>query len=306
MKRWSYSTPTAMAACGRKPTPPTLPWPGLRYRFLAAALERDLLLRFFPEGDWHRPSLWSGFHRSRDLAICLELLGLFEEALLVYRETDAALRGDALLALGRLGPLLDQPQAPPPWQMLWGAYRAHALCLAGLTDEAVALARSLVPMDIYEWTHVFECLLRAGRLDALDLRSFLYRPPHADGHRWADLARERMRADYLRVTGPSDGLGATYETLIEDYDRGGLPYERTLTRLGYARWLLAVGRIEEAQAVNAIARALAERHSMAIVEADAWTVEAELVRRNGADGFVETASAARLRQATGYHGPDRP
>ena len=212
-----------------------------RYRFLAAALEHDLLLRFFPEGDWHRPSLWSGFHRSRDLAICLELLGLFEEALLVYRETDAALRGDALLALGRLGPLLDQPQAPPPWQMLWGAYRAHALCLAGLTDEAVALARSLVPMDIYEWTHVFECLLRAGRLDALDLRSFLYRPPHADGHRWADLARERMRADYLRVTGPSDGLGATYETLIEDYDRGGLPYERTLTRLGYAR-LAAGGR----------------------------------------------------------------
>ena len=94
--------------------------------------------------------------------------------------------------------------------------------------------------------------------------------------------------------------------MIEDYDRGGLPYERTLTRLGYARWLLAVGRIEEAQAVNAIARALAQRHSMAIVEADAWTVEAELVRRNGADGFVETASAARLRQATGYHGPDRP
>jgi hypothetical protein len=54
-----------------------------RYRFLAPALDRDLLLRFFPEGDWQRPPLWAGFRRYRNLAICLELLGCFEEALAV-------------------------------------------------------------------------------------------------------------------------------------------------------------------------------------------------------------------------------
>ena len=31
-----------------------------KHRFLAPAVERDLLLRFFPEGDWRRPPLWPG------------------------------------------------------------------------------------------------------------------------------------------------------------------------------------------------------------------------------------------------------
>ena len=61
--------------------------------------------------------------------------------------------------------------------MLWQAYRCHALCLAGRVSEATALAGPLVPVDVYEWTHVFECLLRAGQLAVLDMRSFLYRPP---------------------------------------------------------------------------------------------------------------------------------
>ena len=112
-----------------------------RYRFLAPTLDRDLLLRFFPKGDWQRPPSWPRFARYRDLAVCLEMLGRFEEALPVYREADAPLRGDALLALGRLEPILSQPQAPHPWQMLWGAYRAHALALAGRSDEALSLAR---------------------------------------------------------------------------------------------------------------------------------------------------------------------
>ena len=166
------------------------------------------------------------------------MLGRFEEALPVYREPDAPLRGDALLALGRLEPILATPQAPHPWQMLWGAYRAHALSLAGRADEAVALARALVPIDVYEWTHIFECLLRCGRLDAVDMRSFLYRPAHAGGHRWADLARRRMRADYLRLGGdPPANLGETYRELVEEYDRGGLPWERALTRLSRGRRL---------------------------------------------------------------------
>ena len=152
-----------------------------KHRFLAPALERDLLLRFFPAGDWRRPPFWSGFGRWRSLAICLEMLGQFEDALAVYREKDAALRGDALIALGRLDPLLDQPQAQHPWQNLWQAYRCHALCLAGRTEEAVALAQTLVPVDVYEWVHVFECLLRAGKLSVLDIKSVLFRPPHTRG-----------------------------------------------------------------------------------------------------------------------------
>src|SRR5213076_1498547 len=130
-----------------------------KHRFLAPAFERDLLLRFFPGCDWRRPPLWPGFGRYRSLAICLEMLGQFDDALAAH-----------------------------PWQTLWQAYRAHALALAGRTAEAVALARSLVPVDVYEWIHVFECLLRAGQLNSLDLRSVLYRPAHAGEQRWSELA----------------------------------------------------------------------------------------------------------------------
>ncbi len=240
-----------------------------KHRFLAPAFERDLLLRFFPDGDWRRPPLWPGFGRYRNLAISLEMLGRFEDALAAYRDADAPLRGDALIALGRLDPLLDRPNAPAPWQTLWQAYRAHALCLAGRTQEAVALARSLVPVDVYEWLHLFECLLRAGRLDAIDLRSVLYRPPGAAEERWRELARRRMQADYRRITeGATDDLGPVYRSLIDEYDRAGLPWERCLTRLGYARWLVSQGREHTARAVNAVTLDVARRHGMRIMEAD--------------------------------------
>src|SRR5262249_50734873 len=101
-----------------------------KHRFLAPALERDLLLRFFPGAEWRRPPLWPGFGRRRSLAICFEMLGSFADALAAYPEADAALGGDALIALGRLAPLLDRPNVPPPWQALWRAYRCHAVCLA--------------------------------------------------------------------------------------------------------------------------------------------------------------------------------
>jgi hypothetical protein len=241
-----------------------------KHRFLAPAFERDLLLRFFPGGDWRRPPRWAGFGRYRSLAICFEMLGQFEDALAAYRPADAALRGDALIALGRLEPLLDETHVAPPWQVLWQAYRCHALCLAGRVPEAVALARSLVPVDVYEWVHVFECLLRAGRLETIDLRSLLDRPPHTAEHHWADLARRRMRADYLRVTGTAgEDLGDDYAAIVEAYDRGGLPYERALSRLGQARWLGSVGRADEAAQVHAVTLDLARRYRMPLVEADA-------------------------------------
>src|SRR5262249_385048 len=185
--------------------------------------------------------------------------------------TDAALRGDALIALGRLAPLLDQPLVPPPWQTLWKAYRCHALCLAGRTAEAVALAKSLVPVHLYEWQHVLECLLRAGQVTALDVRSILFRPPHSGEHRWADLARRRMRADYLRILGNADGidLETEYRELLEAYDRGGLPFERALTRLSYAAWLLAQDRVDQAEKVNRAVLDLARQYAMPILEGDA-------------------------------------
>jgi tetratricopeptide (TPR) repeat protein len=281
-----------------------------KHRFLAPAFERDLLLRFFSDGDATQSPLWPGFGRYRSLAICLELLGQFDAALGVYRQADAPLRGDALLALGRLQPLLDQPHVPHPWQALWSAYRCHALCLAGRVDDAVQLARSLVPVDIYEWVNVFECLLRMSRLDVLDLRSVLYRTPHAAEHRWAELARRRIKADYERVTASADQafLLGEYAALVEAYDRAGLPYERALTRLGQCRLLMKTGQIAEAQSVNHETLAISRRHQMAILEADSWHVETELLCQAGETASADQARAcaAQLRRASGYHGPPRP
>jgi hypothetical protein len=283
-----------------------------RYRFLAPAFERDLLLRFFPGGDWRQPPLWAGFARQRSLAICLEMLGHFADALLAYPECDAALRGDALLALGRLPPLLEAGRTPHPWQMLWRAYQAHALALAGRADEALTLASALVPMDVYEWTHVFECLLRLGQLSLLDMRSFLYRPPRSSEHRWNELARRRMRADYVRITMPDDPaaaeVGDQFAELIEEYDRTGLPWERCLTRLGYCRWLLSRDRLEEAERHNAVVLDLARRQQMPIMEADAWQGDADIARAFGDEKrrLESTRRANTARQVVDYHGPSRP
>ncbi len=254
-----------------------------KHRFLAPVLERDLLVRFFPNGDWKKLPLWPGFGRYRSLAICFELLGQFEDALSAYREADAALRGDALIALGRLGPLLDQATVPPPWQTLWKAYRCHALCLAGRTEEAVSLAKSLLPVDVYEWVHVFECLLRAGQLAAIDLHSILFRPPQNAEHRWADLARRRMRADYLRVVKRegNTNLESEYRELLEAYDRGGLPFERALTRLSFAACLVSHGKMEQAARVIHVALDLARQYGMRVLQADALAALRHLAEKSG-------------------------
>jgi tetratricopeptide (TPR) repeat protein len=280
-----------------------------KHRFLAPAFERDLLLRFFPHNDWRQPPLWPGFGRYRSLAICFELLGQFDDAIDTYRAADAPLRGDALIALGRLQPFVDHPQAAHPWQNLWHAYRAHALCLLGHTDEALRVAQSVVPMDVYEWVHVFECLLRLGKLDTLDLSSLLYRAPFAEEHRWSQLARQRMRLDYLRVGAPllpspsgrgagSEGvdLGKEYRELLEAYDRGGLPFERVLTRLGYARLLLSEGKNEQAQAVNAVSLDLCQRFGMTLLTLDAQALaEGAAHEVSGLSAGAYSASTLRAR-----------
>jgi len=118
-------------------------------------------------------------------------------------------------------------------------------------------------------------LLRLGKLDALDLRSLLYRPPLTDEHRFSLLARQRMRLDYLRVIEKRDDLGNEYRELLEDYDRGGLPFERVLTRLSFGRWLLTLGNREEARAVNAVAIDLCRRFGMSFLEFDCQALQAE-------------------------------
>jgi tetratricopeptide (TPR) repeat protein len=295
-----------------------------KHRFLAPAFERDLLLRFFPDGDWRRPPLWPGFGRWRSLAISLEMLGQFDEALAVYRPADLGLRGDALIVLGRLQPLLAETHVPPPWQSLWQAYRAHALCLAGRTDEALALAKTLVPADIYEWIHVFECLMRLDSLRVIDLRSVLYRPVIAQDQRWQTLVLRRLRADYQRVThvrararrgSPDPALAPEYRKLIAAYDRAGLPWERAMVRLSYARWLLEDNRPRRAFRVAFATLKLARRYRMYIVLVDALELLAELAKsfpnsvwERGGPHLVQLAQrkAARLRSKLGYAGPARP
>jgi hypothetical protein len=278
-----------------------------KHRFLAPALERDLLACFFPGGDWRQLPLWLGFGRYRSLAIALEMLGHFEEALATYREADAPLRGDALLALGRLGPLLDHPQAPHPWQTLWGAYRCHAQAIAGQTEQALATARGLVPVDVYEWVHVFECLLRLGRLDLLDLPSLLFRPPGGE-HRFAELARRRMRADFVRIRGDETNLESEYCCLLEAYDRGGLPWERSLTRLSLARWFLAHGKDEAAATMAGQAHALSARFRLRVLEADALETLAAIAQKRGDRDRADSLGQARnqIQQEVGCIGPARP
>jgi hypothetical protein len=266
-----------------------------KHRFLAPAFERDLLLRFFPGGNWRQKPLWPGFGRWRSLAICLEMIGQFQDALLVYRPADAALAGDALLALGQLSPLLDQENMPHPWQNLWRAYRAHALCLGGKMAAGAALARTLIPLDIYEWVHVFECLLRAGELRESDARSMMASLGTGQEHAWKGVVARRMWADWQRVSSPEADLDEEYQALAEAFDRGGFPWERALVRLSHARWLQQHWRAREAEDVTAIVVDLARRFAMPIVLVDA------LESRAGSRSEVRAIS-----KQLGYLGPARP
>ena len=142
--------------------------------------------------------------------------------------------------------------------------------------------------------------MRAG-CRPLDIKSVLFRPPYAAEHRWAELARRRMRADYLRVTaGVTPELETEYRDLLEAYDRAGLPFERCLTRLSQARWQLTGGDPLAARRTATAARELARQYAMPILEADAW----EVMLDDGDPGAA--AEAERLRTAAGFCGPTRP
>jgi hypothetical protein len=172
------------------------------------------------------------------------------------------------------------------------------------------LARSLVPVDVYEWVHVFECGLRTGGLEAIDLAGLFFRAPQLGAdHRWAELARRRMRADHRRITEPdAANLGDEYAALLEAYDRGGLPWERALVRLSYATWRLRRAENDAAAALFDGALRLAAPLGMRILEADAWLGQAEVARRKG-DGVAESTAltaAETARTAVGYRGPPRP
>lgn len=240
-----------------------------KHRFLAPAFERDLLLRFFPENDFRHPPLWSGFGRARSLAICCEMLGQFEEALAIYPANDAPLTGDALLALGRLDAIVSNPLAAHPWQSLWHAYREHALALAGRHVEALRLAEASFPVDIYEWVHHFETLLRVGRLDLFDPVSLKTLLRASEQSKWIALACRRMFADHQRLTQPHPDLEREYRELVEEYDRAGLPFERVIGRLSFGQFLRSRSRKDEAISVADAAIDIATRYRMPLLEADA-------------------------------------
>ncbi|MFM7149813.1 MAG: hypothetical protein ACKO23_08220, partial [Gemmataceae bacterium] len=232
-----------------------------KHRWLAPSLEKDLLSRFFPSGNWNEPPLWSGFSRWRSLAISLEMLGDFEEALKVYRPTDEALSGDALIAIGQLHPLIEQTRKPGPWDNLWQAYRCHALSLAGHHHEALELVQTLSPTDMYEWVHVFECLLRLGRLDLVDLASL--KVNQRNDHPWNELARRRILADYHRCQqGASSDLVDDFRDIQQKYDQAGLPVERLIVRLSLSSLLINLKRLEEADNCLTQANEIQKRYQM--------------------------------------------
>jgi hypothetical protein len=138
------------------------------------------------------------------------------------------------------------------------------------------------------------------------MNSFLYRPPREGESRWNELGRRRMRADYLRLMVPAADPGPDYAAAQDGYDRGGLPYERALTRLGYSRWLLGRGDVAAAREANAVTLDLARRHGMRIVEADALELEAAAGHSSGAITEQAKAEAVRVREEAGYRGPGRP
>src|SRR5947209_10752616 len=72
----------------------------------------DSLSMFFFFNDTATTEIYTlSLHDALPISICFELQGQFEDALAAYRAADAPLAGDALIALGRLTPLLEQTRS---------------------------------------------------------------------------------------------------------------------------------------------------------------------------------------------------
>ncbi len=277
-----------------------------KFRFLAPGLERDLLGRFFPEGDFRRPPLWPGFARYRSLAISFEMLGDYRAALECYRGADVPLRGDALLAVGDLATLLSVRQAAAPWSNLWQAYRIHALTLAGRAEEALAASSAFVPVDVYEWLHVFEAWLRAGALARFDLSGVLRQYLERAEHDWSRLAWQRMQIDYSRKTRKEQvEIEKPLRRILAAYDAAGLPWERCLTRLSLARWLADQRRFEEANEVCNGIENLANQFGFVILLRDAHALKGDVALAQGltALGLESRDRAQLIADSIGCFGP---
>jgi len=86
--------------------------------------------------------------------------------------------------------------------------------------------------------------------------------PGQKEHRWSDLARRRMKADYLQANQPALSLDEEYQELIEAYDQAGLPLERVLTRVRYACYIAKKGQGQSFAQLLSTARNLAQSHHM--------------------------------------------
>ncbi len=136
-----------------------------KHRFLAPALERDLLLRFFPGGDWRRPPTVA---RLQPISEFGDLPGNARPVRRRPGRLPRAGRRPARRRPDRAGPA--GAAAGPAarcrtrGRTCGGPTAATPSASPAAWTRRSTLARSLVPVDVYEWVHVFECLLRAGRL----------------------------------------------------------------------------------------------------------------------------------------------
>jgi len=107
--------------------------------------------------------------------------------------------------------------------------------------------------------------------------------------------------------GATVDFSSAYRTLIEAYDRGGLPFERVLTRLSYGRWLLKSRRLEECLALAASSLTLCEQFGMSILAVDVWELQHEMMCTNGDDsGAARLLSSIQSVRATlNFRGPAR-
>jgi hypothetical protein len=199
--------------------------------------------------------------------------------------------------------------AAAPWSNLWQAYRAHALCLCGRTSEALEVCASFLPVDVYEWLHVFEVHLRCGGLGKLDLTATLDLGLQRAEHDWSRLAWQRMKIDYsrvCRVAPPSPE--APLREIVQAYDAAGLPWERCLARLSLARELAGSGRGAEGLELADAAASLARQSGFPVLLRDALAIQEELAQGLGQPRAAADAAreAQEIVESTGCRGPVRP